>query len=1466
MPTSGRLLLARLQKNPYFARIGRIRPRDGNMIGQSSGGATTSYTFDAENQLAGIQSSSGSATSFLYDPLGNLYSTTENGQTTQDLVDPSGLGNVVAQFNASGDLIADYTYGLGLVSTINSSGTASYFDFDALGSTADLTNTAGGKLDTYSYLPFGEILTASGGLANAFQFVGEWGIQHVTASLDSMRARSYNVETGKFLAIDPLGLASGDFDLTRYARNNPLTSTDPSGLDEDIYGLPYDPYTGSVGSFGAPDNEEPGWEGSQFMTNVAEGYAAGYAYGMMSVAGMATTGAGYMVEGGPSLLDVGLMGYKASNSDSPLADFVGDLTGASIKPLTPDGGDTQAPTAEVGTGIQPDEEISCPLNPPTSPQSTLDGIPPTTEPNADTNPNAKDVTTIDTTNTCNPDGSVKTSDVVDETPSGDTSTETGYTYNSDDSIATSTEAGVSTSFTYDNGLLDSTNYGDGTILTTYTNDTNGSAVSSESQEYLFPEGLISTTTCDYGADDLITTYQDDNAAVNEDTTITYSYSTDGSVESSRDQEVVTNNNTLDETTQTDDTYSSPGVLAGDQYTTLNGAGEEEASGSDQYEEDGSPENSGYTSYNSSSGIAETSVLTNTFNTDGTEATSSGTVTDYGPDGVPTGYATNSVDYSSSSQGTDTWTEYSADHVPTYSDTASFNSTTINSETLDYYNSDGKPDQQDQYGGSAALTLMTSQTDYDYGNDGSLAKTIEYNDIAYDKSGNVISDTATVSDGQGTKTETDAQTVSSSDQIESEDITFYNSDGSVSGYDVDTYNYNTDGTKASATQDSFTSPGGQSSGQTVWDYSDSGSTVVIITPSSGGTVNEDYDQGGSITETTWEFSLSDGGTQTDTWDGPPDGDPSNVNVEPPGDQSGAASDASNPDSPDFTGINGSGSGDDGGGGNGSDGVEPGVGSTVFTIVFPLAHLLKATQPEEASDIIASTNAASAVTNAAAFESNAPVPTTELAVSAVSLQTSAGTGYNAEVASFTGQDPSATDYTCVIGWGDGKSSLGFISANGDGGFDVFGLHAYAKAAIYPVSITVTDFQGGIVSAETSDSVVPSLSQSTISIAPATVQVGSTATVTMTARDFDGNQETYGGWAVGLNLASGTGTLSAVHDNGDGTYTATFIPRKAGNATITATIDGQPLASTETLTVGRAAPNVTVVDVSASQSGNSFPAMTEVAGVISGVDATPAASLEGVAPTLAYYSGTLDAAQVATATPLPAPPTKGGIYTVVGTFPGSQDYTQATSAPVVFDTLYDLEGDGKVGNGDYALFSTDWHSAPGSANWNGGRSDFEGDGTVGNGDYAWFSSNWRKYDDDPTMTYPSTATGATAARSVFAATSSTGSTPEIDVQLVPVTTVGASDTTATLPSAVSQVAAGGSFYVEVWAENADGTSNGITGADLDISFDPTKVSAGTINHGSIYDTLTSGTVNNTTGVVTDFSGNVSPDDNSEGVIRMT
>src|SRR5690606_5798540 len=58
---------------------------------------------------------------------------------------------------------------------------------------------------------------------------------------------------------------------------------------------------------------------------------------------------------------------------------------------------------------------------------------------------------------------------------------------------------------------------------------------------------------------------------------------------------------------------------------------------------------------------------------------------------------------------------------------------------------------------------------------------------------------------------------------------------------------------------------------------------------------------------------------------------------------------------------------------------------------------------------------------------------------------------------------------------------------------------------------------------------------------------STITVTIRDADNNIRTGGGDDV--FLSTDLGTLGAVVDNGDGTYTATLVSTTSGTATVTA-----------------------------------------------------------------------------------------------------------------------------------------------------------------------------------------------------------------------------------------------------------------------------------------------------------------------------
>ena len=201
---------------------------DGNLISIVDGASTTTFTYDDEGRLVAV-TADGSDTSYEYNALNQRIASTVDGARTEFLNDPTGMVNLVAEFNAGGTLVAQYTYGLGLVSRVDASGAAAFYDFDATGSTAGLTGAAGSYVNQYRYLPFGGLLTRSETIANQFQYVGQFGVAAESNGLDYMRSRYYSASDGRFLSADAIGILGG-VDLYRYARNSPADRIDPTGL------------------------------------------------------------------------------------------------------------------------------------------------------------------------------------------------------------------------------------------------------------------------------------------------------------------------------------------------------------------------------------------------------------------------------------------------------------------------------------------------------------------------------------------------------------------------------------------------------------------------------------------------------------------------------------------------------------------------------------------------------------------------------------------------------------------------------------------------------------------------------------------------------------------------------------------------------------------------------------------------------------------------------------------------------------------------------------------------------------------------------------------------------------------------------------------------------------------------------------------------------------------------------------
>ncbi len=205
-----------------------IHDRDGNLVGRGVDATTANYGYDALNRLTSVVTAEG-AWSYEYDAFGNLNAVVHDGNRVEYLLDPLGTGNIIAEYDSDGDVIASYIHGIGVVRMDRSSTDEAYFEFDGVGSTASLTDASGSIVNEYAYGPFGEALLVHESLDNPFEFAGRHGVMRDGTNLDYMRARFYDSQDGRFLSTDPVGISGGSSNLYLYAANSPVVFVDATG-------------------------------------------------------------------------------------------------------------------------------------------------------------------------------------------------------------------------------------------------------------------------------------------------------------------------------------------------------------------------------------------------------------------------------------------------------------------------------------------------------------------------------------------------------------------------------------------------------------------------------------------------------------------------------------------------------------------------------------------------------------------------------------------------------------------------------------------------------------------------------------------------------------------------------------------------------------------------------------------------------------------------------------------------------------------------------------------------------------------------------------------------------------------------------------------------------------------------------------------------------------------------------------
>jgi RHS repeat-associated protein len=194
---------------------------NGNLTQKVEGSVTTTYEWNAENQLKRVLQNGNEVARYAYDPLGRRVEKVAGATTTTWTYDAQ---NILREVSGTSSL--KYVHGPGIdepVAQEDGTGVLTYYHADGLGSVVKATNAAGAVVTSKRYDAFGNLEL---GAANGFAFTGrEWDSE---TGLYAYRARYYDPKIGRFLSEDPLGFVSG-MNFYTYVDNSPVSFVDPLG-------------------------------------------------------------------------------------------------------------------------------------------------------------------------------------------------------------------------------------------------------------------------------------------------------------------------------------------------------------------------------------------------------------------------------------------------------------------------------------------------------------------------------------------------------------------------------------------------------------------------------------------------------------------------------------------------------------------------------------------------------------------------------------------------------------------------------------------------------------------------------------------------------------------------------------------------------------------------------------------------------------------------------------------------------------------------------------------------------------------------------------------------------------------------------------------------------------------------------------------------------------------------------------
>jgi len=200
----------------------------GNLNTVTDGIDTTTYTWTGDNRLESISSSSTSAV-FTYDAEGKRTSKTINGVTTKFVYDGIKL---IAEKDGSGTIAARYFYDdSGQLVSMRKDGNNYYFHLNHRGDVVKVTDGAEAVVASYSYDPWGNILSSTETVTDLQPF--RYASYYLDSDLGAyyLINRYYDPVIGRFVSKDPASdPEEPDANQYGYCRNNPVMGIDSDGL------------------------------------------------------------------------------------------------------------------------------------------------------------------------------------------------------------------------------------------------------------------------------------------------------------------------------------------------------------------------------------------------------------------------------------------------------------------------------------------------------------------------------------------------------------------------------------------------------------------------------------------------------------------------------------------------------------------------------------------------------------------------------------------------------------------------------------------------------------------------------------------------------------------------------------------------------------------------------------------------------------------------------------------------------------------------------------------------------------------------------------------------------------------------------------------------------------------------------------------------------------------------------------